>query len=147
DTNRARESRQRALARYGEPTCRLEARFKSREPLVERAGARQADRLDVELEFAAGFVDRRHGPNFDLLPASHGDIEELCLLAVKNATDLGPVVLEHEVRVTGRGARAVRYFPADQGEAQLALDQQVGRTHQERDRYHRGSGDAPIAHG
>ena len=72
------------------------------------------------------------------------EIEELRPQAKEDAANLGPVVLEHEVRVTRRGPGAIRNFAADPGQSQMTLDQQTGGADQQRNRDHRC--DAPIAH-
>ena len=56
---------QRALALGGEPAGGLELRLEAREALVQRAEAREAHAVDVELELAARLVDRRRGAHLD----------------------------------------------------------------------------------
>ena len=62
---RARKGGQLALALGGEPAGSREARLKALELLVERADAREAHGLDVELELSARLEDRGRGAHLD----------------------------------------------------------------------------------
>ena len=137
--DRARIPRQRPLALGGEPAGGVETRLQAGELLVERALARQAHRLDIELELAAGFVDRRRGPHFDLLAVLERELRVLRLVPEEYAAHLRLRVLEVEVAMTGRCPGEVRNLPGHPDETQMALDEQARRAHEQRHRQDDGA--------
>ena len=118
-------ARQRALALGGEPACGLEPRLEPREALVQRAHARQAQRVDVELELAARLVDRRQwrAPR-RARPSRSANVDVLRLLRrYITHLHLRLRVLEREVEVPRR--RAMEQFeisPPTQASAEVALE-------------------------
>ena len=130
-----------------EPAGRLEPRLEAGELLVQRAQAGEADRLDVELELAARFVDRRRGAQLDGEAVPEREARMLRLVAKEHAGDLRRGVLEVEVAVPGGGPREAGDLPGDPEQADLALDDAPGRRHQQRNRddCRRGSANCDVA--
>ena len=83
---------------------------------IKIALAGPANRLDIELEFAAWLVKGHQRAGFDLLAIFQSPAEQLGAISPHHATHLGGAVLEREIDVAGGRVGQVRDFPADPGQ-------------------------------
>ena len=107
DADCARKPGQGALACRREPACGFESGLEPSELFVERAETGHSRRLDIELKFAARFVDRRCRAHLDAQTILEGKAKELRLLSEQDTAYLGLLVLEQEVNVAGWCPRKV----------------------------------------
>ena len=134
DTDGPRKCRQRSLAFHREPPGGREPRFEALEFLVQRADAGEAHRLDIELELAARFVNRRRGTDLDRETVLQRESGELGLLPEEHAAHLCRAVLQVEVTVTRGGASEIGDLAGNPDEAQMPFEDQPGRTDEKPDR-------------
>jgi len=137
DADCARKPGQGALARGREPARGFESGLEPSELFVERTETGHSRRLDIELKFAARLVDRRCRAHLDAQAILQSEAQELRLLSEQDTAYLGLLVLEQEVNVAGWCPRKVRDLAADPCQAEVALDEQAGGAHKQRNRQHR----------
>src|SRR5439155_7025696 len=114
----AGKKRQRFSARGIEKSFGFEAFFQLLEGKLQCALPHQVNFLDVNLIFAALFVDADGTAHGNLQTVFGAELDAALLLLEINATDLGAVVLQGEIDVAGLGCAAVGDFAlhADVGE-------------------------------
>jgi len=137
DADSPRIRRQCALARAVEETRGFERALSREEPLVERALARLAHRLDVHLELAARLVDRGDRPHLDGETFAQHEPESLRLVAEEHAAHLRARVLQREVEMSGGRACDARDLAADPDEPQMTFHEEPRRRHEPRHRHDR----------
>ena len=107
----------------GEEAFGFEALFQLLEGELKRAEADGLDVLDVDLIFAAGFVDADRAAHGDVQAVLGAELDAALLLLEENAADLGAVVLEREVDVAGLGFAAVGNFAFDPDVGELFAEE------------------------
>src|SRR2546428_6138391 len=101
DSDAAGEQRQRFFARGFEEAFGFEALFQLLEGELQRALPHQLDFLDVNLIFAALFVDADTAADGDLQAVLGAELDAALLLLEVNAANLRAVVLQSEIDVAG----------------------------------------------
>ena len=91
--------------------------FELVEGKLERAETNRFDFLDVNLIFAALFVDTDGSAHRDLQAVFGAELDAALLLFEENAADLSAIVFESEIDVAGLGFAAI---------GDLALNENVG---------------------
>jgi hypothetical protein len=89
------------------------------------------------LEVAARFVDRRRRADFYRQTILERDVLQLRLAAEQDAADLGTIILQGEVAVTGRRTGEARDLAANPRQPEITLDDPARRTDKQRYRHNR----------
>ncbi len=113
ESDAAREKRERLLAGGVKEAFGFKAALELFEGELEGATAERLHGLDVNLIFAADFVDGDGAANGDFEAVFGTKLHAALLLLEEDAADLGALVLEGEIDVTGSGFAAVGDFALD----------------------------------
>src|ERR1700683_946861 len=119
-TDATRQKRERLFSLRGEQTLGFQALFQLIEGQLQRAQADRLDALDVDLIFAAGFVDADGTAHSDVEAIFGAEFHESQLVLEADATDLGAVVFEGAIHVARRGFVAVGEFAFDKDVGEVA---------------------------
>src|SRR5207248_4162072 len=120
EADTAGKQRQRLLARRIEETFPFEALFQLVEGELKRAEADRLDFLDVNLIFAALFVDADGATHGDLQAVFGAELDAALLLFEENAFNLRAVVFQGEIDVAGLRFAAVGDFALDEDVGEIA---------------------------
>ena len=123
DAHRAREQRQRTLARLVEQAFGAELFLQAHERFVQRADAGAADGFDVDLVVAARAVQGDERAHLDLVAFARREPRVLGAAAEHDGTHLGRVILQREIPVAAGGTREIRDLAADPYEREGAFQQ------------------------
>ena len=121
DTDRTGPRWQRTFALGIEEPLALELRLQPLERFVQGSEPGRAESFDVELELAAGFVQRDEGEELNLRTVPGKPVELLGTLPKEDATHLGIPILQGEITVTRAVAHETRHLAAHPEQGQAAL--------------------------
>ena len=108
------EHGQRLFALGSKESFGFEAFLQLLEGELQRAEAYRLDILDVDLVFAACFIDADRAANGDVQAVLGAELDAALLLFEENAADLGAVVLEREVDMADWASRQLEISPSTQ---------------------------------
>src|SRR4029077_7518023 len=109
----AGEHRKRFFARGREQALRFEAFLQLLEGELQRAETNGLDILDVNLVFAASFVNADRAAHGDVQAVFGPELDAALLLLEEDAANLGAVIFKGEVDVAGLGFAAIGDFALD----------------------------------
>jgi hypothetical protein len=101
------------------------------------ADAVATSRFDVELEIAAGLVERHQHARFDVLAVLQSPADQLRAAAEHDAAHLRGAVLEREVDVPGRRVAEIGDFAGDPAQGKTRFEALAREAIEQRNRDHR----------
>ena len=122
----ARERRQRSFSFIGEEALVRELFSQLLEGGAQSALAGQFDVIDDGLKVAPRFVDREPASRQDGRPVGQSEADEAIARGEHHAAELGGVILEAEIPVSGCIGPEVGDFAFDPDGAKVALHQKAG---------------------
>src|SRR5215472_1742532 len=113
DADAARQNRQRLFAPFVEEAFFLQLAFKLLEGDLERAKTYRLDVADVDLIFAARFIDAEGATHGDVQAILGAEFQPANLITKTDAANLRVRVLEREIEMARLRGTMVRHFPFD----------------------------------
>ena len=122
DADAARQDRQRLFARFVEEALFLQLLFKLLEGELERAESDRLDVRDVNLIFAAQFVDAERAAHGDVQAVLGAELQGASLVAETDAANLRARIFQGEVEMSRLRRAVIRDFAFDPDVAEGALE-------------------------